>query len=301
MSTLTSSLRLVAISSVRTFSKHSSSSCGNKILKLHQPLAATRCLCTTSVMSTQPMHSVKWISTTPIKQTPKRQLKLEKPSLMSRLKDGMGISSMKYNRFRLRISGKNLYVSCVEGIDIETFFRVCNLPDTFYSWFLVTQLHVWMCMVRLKREGREGKYITHYLVISMWHDIQERGRVLGVNSIKMKEALRQMLGQFQGVLFAYDEGLLSSDRVLAASLWRNLFAKQCKDPQHLVNMVEYVRQQIQYLDTLDSNQLIQRGRVKWLPFTGEIPQVDEIPNFEGDRPLQDPLAMPGDIDRVPGV
>ena len=32
------------------------------------------------------------------------------------------------------------------------FFRVCDLPDTFQSWFLVTQLHVWMSLVRLKQE-----------------------------------------------------------------------------------------------------------------------------------------------------
>lgn len=30
--------------------------------------------------------------------------------------------------------------------------RTCQLPDTFQSWFLITHLHVWMCLVRLKQE-----------------------------------------------------------------------------------------------------------------------------------------------------
>lgn len=31
-------------------------------------------------------------------------------------------------------------------------YRVCGLPDTFQSWFLIAQLHVWMSLVRLKAE-----------------------------------------------------------------------------------------------------------------------------------------------------
>ena len=38
-----------------------------------------------------------------------------------------------------------------------------------------------MCMVRLKQEGHEGKYMIHYLIMSMWHDIQERGKIMGVS------------------------------------------------------------------------------------------------------------------------
>lgn len=34
------------------------------------------------------------------------------------------------------------------------FYRRCGLPDTMQSWFLVTQLHLWMCLVRLKQVCR---------------------------------------------------------------------------------------------------------------------------------------------------
>ncbi|WP_411025704.1 ubiquinol-cytochrome C chaperone family protein, partial [Salmonella sp. s55004] len=68
-----------------------------------------------------------------------------------------------------------MYTSCADGINIQQFMRHCNMPDTLFSWFLVMELHVWMSMVRLKQEGREGKYMTHYLIMTMWQDLQARG------------------------------------------------------------------------------------------------------------------------------
>lgn len=40
------------------------------------------------------------------------------------------------------------------------------------------------------------------------------------------------------------KGIQSDDCVLAAALWRNLFGRQCEDPQQLELMVEYVRKQV---------------------------------------------------------
>ncbi|XP_063958247.1 ubiquinol-cytochrome-c reductase complex assembly factor 1-like [Lytechinus pictus] len=221
----------------------------------------------------------------------------EKPGIMTRMLDSVGISgNFRFNRFKMRVAGLNMYQACADGYDFETFFRACNMPDTLFSWFLIMELHVWMCMVRLKQEGREGKYMTHYLILSMWHDIQARGKLMGIPSVKMKESLSKMVEQFNGALFAYDEGLLSNDKVLAAALWRNLFLRNCDDPERLANMVEYVRQQVQYLDSLDSSKLLQVGRIKWQPYTGGIPDSDEpLPKAAS---IEDELNIP-EVDKVP--
>ncbi|XP_071483713.1 ubiquinol-cytochrome-c reductase complex assembly factor 1-like [Diadema antillarum] len=220
----------------------------------------------------------------------------DKPGIVTRVLDSVGITGkLRYNRFKMRVAGLNMYKACADGYNFETFFRACNMPDTLFSWFLIMELHVWMCMVRLKQEGREGKYLSHYLMIAMWHDIQARGKLMGISSVKMKEGLSKMVEQFNGALFAYDEGLLSSDKVLAAALWRNLFLRNCDDPERLANMVEYVRQQIQYLDSLDTAKFLQVGRIKWLPYRGGVP--------EGDTPLpkaasaEEELNIP-DVDKV---
>jgi len=54
------------------------------------------------------------------------------------------------------------------------------MPDTFYSWFLVTELHVWMLMVRTMAEGEEGRYVRNNIVEAMWEDVITRVKKLEV-------------------------------------------------------------------------------------------------------------------------
>ena len=44
-------------------------------------------------------------------------------------------------------SAMSVYSQCIEQAKIQEFYSVCGLPDTFQSWFLVTQLHLWMWFV----------------------------------------------------------------------------------------------------------------------------------------------------------
>ena len=63
----------------------------------------------------------------------------------------------------------------------------CSLPDTFQSWFLVAHLHVWLCLVRLKREGKDGSLVIREVVTTFWHDVEQRMRVLGVSWARVSE------------------------------------------------------------------------------------------------------------------
>ena len=103
-------------------------------------------------------------------------------------------------------SAHSIYAQCVDEVDYESFFKgikfkmiwfvlnlelwamfilipilVCAMPDTFQSWFIVAQLHIWLCLVRLKREDENGKFIIHHLVKFFWKDVQERLNLLGVS------------------------------------------------------------------------------------------------------------------------
>uniref|UniRef100_A0A8C5LHX1 Ubiquinol-cytochrome c reductase complex assembly factor 1 n=1 Tax=Jaculus jaculus TaxID=51337 RepID=A0A8C5LHX1_JACJA len=122
----------------------------------------------------------------------------------------------------------------------------CQMPDTFNSWFLITLLHVWMCLVRMKQEGRSGKYMCRIIVHFMWEDVEQRGRVMG--------------------------GILSDDHGLAAALWRTFFNQKCEDPRQLELLVEYVRKQMQYLDSINGEDLLLTGEVSWRPLVEKNPQ-----------------------------
>lgn len=58
-----------------------------------------------------------------------------------------------------------------------------NMADTFFSWFLVTELHLWMIMVRYMAEGNAGKLVRNNAVATLWEDTTARVQNLGVSNI----------------------------------------------------------------------------------------------------------------------
>ncbi|KAK5934703.1 hypothetical protein CgunFtcFv8_015074 [Champsocephalus gunnari] len=191
----------------------------------------------------------------------------------TKLIEVMGFTGpLKYNKWKIKIAALRMYTCCVERVNYDEFFDNCSLPDTMNSWFLVAQLHIWMCMVRMRQEGREGKYMCRWLVHSMWEDVEQRSKIMGVDSSHRKEGMTSMTETFYAAIFGYDEGVLSDDCVLAAALWRNLFSRECEDPKQLELMVEYVRKQMQFIDALDGEDLMLSGEVKWRPLLEENAQ-----------------------------
>ncbi|CAM4533722.1 unnamed protein product [Caretta caretta] len=95
---------------------------------------------------------------------------------------------LKYNKWKIKITALRIYTCCVERTDYEEFFHRCHMPDTLNSWFLVAPLHVCICLVRMKQEGEAGKYMCRYIVHSMWEDVEQHGKVMGIDSVTLKEA-----------------------------------------------------------------------------------------------------------------
>nr|XP_020467873.1 ubiquinol-cytochrome-c reductase complex assembly factor 1 [Monopterus albus] len=206
-----------------------------------------------------------------VKETP--QHTEEEVGAFTKLIEAMGFTGpLKYNKWKIKIAALRMYTCCVERINYDEFFERCSLPDTLNSWFLIAQLHVWMCLVRMRQEGRSGKYMCQYIVHSMWEDVEQRSRMMGIEAFRRKEVMKTMTETFYASIFGYDEGILSDDCVLAAALWRNLFCRQCEDPRQLELMVEYVRKQMQYIDTLDGEDLLLTGEVTWRPLVEENAQ-----------------------------
>lgn len=81
-----------------------------------------------------------------------------------------------------------MYESVADKIDYEYFFKVCKMPDTFNSWFLITELHVWMLLVRAMAEGCEkgsiGREMRNDIVEALWADVATRTKQFRVNLIQ---------------------------------------------------------------------------------------------------------------------
>lgn len=66
--------------------------------------------------------------------------------------------------------------------------QICGLPDTLQSWFLVQQLHIWMLLVRAKKEGTQGKLFYNQLVQFFWDDVEHKMLLMRVDDVTIKVA-----------------------------------------------------------------------------------------------------------------
>ncbi|XP_029175192.1 ubiquinol-cytochrome-c reductase complex assembly factor 1 [Nylanderia fulva] len=167
------------------------------------------------------------------------------------------IGLLDVQKYRYMALGQRVYETVMAQIDYPFFYKYFNMPDTFFSWFLVTELHVWMIMVRYMAEGNVGKIVRNSVVTILWEDTNARVENLGTITEKTKnKQIKELSEQFNAALIGYDEGIQSDDKVLAGALWRRFFCLECNNPEHVETLVIYVRKQICLFDKLPTHEIL---------------------------------------------
>lgn len=178
------------------------------------------------------------------------------------------LKSFAKSKSRLRAGSSLLYENIADRVNYVEFFQEFELKDSFNSWFLITELHVWLLCTRLMQEGTEdkedGRFLRNCLVETMWGDVQSRSKKLGNDNPSFKRKQIEILSeQFQASLISYDEGLWFDDKALACALWRRFFESDCSNFTDLEKLVKYVRKNSKYLDELSLEQLISKPKIDW--------------------------------------
>lgn len=190
------------------------------------------------------------------------------------------------NIFALRRATVFHYQACTDSLDAVKFFQHLGLPDTLYSFYLLVQLHVWLCQVRSMREGPEGRILRNEVVERMWQDFDTRLDKLEVfSSSKRKSILNDLLFQHQGAMLSYDEGLLADDKTLAGAVWRTLYSKDSVDLKHIQTVVRYLRLQSEHLNSIGSRHWCLDGRFEWAPFPHLIEQKELAKSINSDKQI----------------
>ncbi|KAK3701416.1 Serine carboxypeptidase 3 [Vermiconidia calcicola] len=129
------------------------------------------------------------------------------------------------------------------------------LDVTFNTWAQVMFLHMYMLTVRLRMFPAKHARVWHQQLLdhffyaaedrmATWHGMAARG--------VRNRYLKDLLLQYRGVLFSYDEGLIKGDAVLAAAVWRNVFkADEGADLGDVGLVVAYLRRELQSLGKLE--------------------------------------------------
>jgi cytochrome b pre-mRNA-processing protein 3 len=164
-----------------------------------------------------------------------------------------------------------LYFCCANNYSFLTLCNEFGLPDHMSSWFRLTLVHTWMCLVRLQSTLEVNSYtrIRQVLLETLWFDVDQRLKLLSDEfneRLNTKKNIMPLHAVYAQTLSEYDEGFLTDDRELAAALWRNFYMSKSFDPTQLSKAVRYIRAMMAYLDTIDPNDLLVHGMQKWPTF-----------------------------------
>ncbi|XP_015119795.1 ubiquinol-cytochrome-c reductase complex assembly factor 1 [Diachasma alloeum] len=221
------------------------------------------CRCQTGAFSGVPSGQIKEFSTSPV------------ALCTATVTDDQGVITRNWEKVKFHLHKKYqlrprawlLYRDSVDRLDYLGFFKEFRMADTFFSWFLVTELHVWMLMVKLMNHGLEGSECRKDVVEAMWQDANMRKKQLGsVKESVVREHMEQLGLQFNAAVIGYDEGLLTNDKVLAGAVWRRFLQSECNDPELVEKLVIYIRKTMIMLDKIPFADLIRIRDIKWLDY-----------------------------------
>ncbi|KAJ2952139.1 hypothetical protein O0L34_g4418 [Tuta absoluta] len=185
---------------------------------------------------------------------------------------------MDHNRTRLKLTGYFLYECVPDKVEYHEWFTKLDLPDTFASWFIVTELHVWLLLVRYMAEDcssatsdktkyvkGDGHFVRNCIIEALWADVANRIKLLeGANPAIARKQVSELSEQFQAALVAYDEGL-SDDKILASTIWRRFFSLEPEtDPESIATIIHFIRHQMAELDKIPSEKLKKKPDITWL-------------------------------------
>ncbi|XP_014225758.1 ubiquinol-cytochrome-c reductase complex assembly factor 1 [Trichogramma pretiosum] len=152
-------------------------------------------------------------------------------------------------KYELQVQGSLFYENIVDGLCYDKFYREYCMPDTLFSWFLVTELHVWMFSFQLMQDAINGEKLRNSLIETMWNDINTRIKKLkGVNTSVLKYQIKELSEQFNASLISYDEAIQSNDVKLANHLWFRFFQSTPRNASEIENLVAYIREQVKILN-----------------------------------------------------
>lgn len=157
---------------------------------------------------------------------PESPLRIEEPTY-----DGLRRFLLKmmlfYSKQSKSIRQANvIYRRVVSQVDKPAIYDVFNLEKTFRTNFSMLVVHMWLCLRRLKAEGKEGVELGQYVYEIYNHDLETRVSKAGVNLL-LSKWMRELEKVFYGNIVAFDTSMLPDAKPddLQNAIWKNVFAE----------------------------------------------------------------------------
>ncbi|WP_319024804.1 ubiquinol-cytochrome C chaperone family protein [Nisaea sediminum] len=136
------------------------------------------------------------------------------------------------------------YQEIVRQSRLPVFYTRFGVPDTLDGRFDLLVLHTALVLIRLKGEKGESEAFSQALFDTLFTDMDQSLREIGVSDISIGKKVKEMGRAFYGRLEAYEAALQApeTDRgeELGGALLRNLYRGESAAEAHSGAMAAYV-------------------------------------------------------------
>lgn len=131
-----------------------------------------------------------------------------------------------------------------------------GIPSTLASWFIMSIIHIWMLLFRLRNLSDKSSetHIKKQIIDSLFFDL-ERGIVIvgkSSNPFFVGKNNKLFLKSYYGIMAALDESFFQGDAELADCIYRNLYQLNTDTvtAEAVEAMVIYIRKNLYKFDNL---------------------------------------------------
>lgn len=204
---------------------------------------------------------------------PPSRLFASKPCSLEIEDDNVNLDEMPaYQRLALRIAGyhsresqlirgaEKLYKEVVDQSTNDEIFVALKLEKDFRAQFAMMSMHIWLCLHRLRDEGKDGKEMSQALYDIFWEDMERRVYAAGVK-VRVSKWLKELEEYFFGSSVAYDKALKAESTSLDDAIYRNVYGSQ-GDKADAAILAAYMRRELASLHLTDGEAVL-KGNVKF--------------------------------------
>ncbi|KAI4323718.1 hypothetical protein L6164_023302 [Bauhinia variegata] len=220
-----------------------------------------------------------WSKPCSLALAPDSPLRVEEPNFVG-IKHFFLKLMLFYSKQSKSIRGANVvYRRIISQVDKPPIYEVFSLEKTFKTTYSLLVLHMWLCLRRLKQEGKEGVEFGQYLYEIYNHDVELRVSKAGVNLL-LTRWMKDLEKIFYGNIVAYDTAILPEAKPedLSTVIWRNIFSDDgVSTPdgaalQSVQAMARYVRREVNCLSLTDKEAMYS-GNFMFTPLEYQKPST----------------------------
>eukprot|EP01026_Neomeris_dumetosa_P038716 TRINITY_DN3159_c0_g1_i1.p2 TRINITY_DN3159_c0_g1~~TRINITY_DN3159_c0_g1_i1.p2 ORF type:complete len:313 (-),score=41.71 TRINITY_DN3159_c0_g1_i1:262-1155(-) len=150
-----------------------------------------------------------------------------------------GVNSEQQQRY---IAAQKLWHAISEQCSDPVFYKVMGIPVEFQCSHSLFNLHMWILITRLRREGMPGKRLMQR-TYELYQDEVYKA-VSELVQVRLNKLMVELEQQFYGAATAYDKAITAGGDELFVAIKRNVYLGQREKHEYISLLEEYTLRQL---------------------------------------------------------